>query len=81
MKFKCNGCRRATEFIEVEWKNKPLGFAIYQCKSCGATGVKNKAEEIKSSDASVSRCKNCGAWQFDNVPCYTCLLIGENDNV
>jgi len=77
--FKCNGCKRATEFIEIEWKNKPFGYSIYQCKDCGCTGVKNDAEPMKQTDNTVSRCKSCGSWQFSGMDCHTCLLIGEYD--
>jgi len=80
IRFKCNGCKQNTDFIEIEWKNKPYGFALYQCKVCGCVGVKNKAEKIGQSDGSVSRCTACGSWQFDGVLCQTCMLIGEYDN-
>jgi hypothetical protein len=79
IQFKCNGCKRNTDYIEIEWKNKPKGFAIYQCKDCGCVGVKNEAEPMKQSDNTVSRCNSCGSWQFSGLECHTCLLIGEYD--
>ena len=73
-KFKCNGCDRKTEFIWLSGYDAPDGFRVYQCKDCGCVGAKNLAERI-DKDALVSRCNSCGAWQFDDKPCYTCMLI------
>jgi hypothetical protein len=81
-KFKCNGCARNTEFLWLEKADMPDGFKMYQCMDCGCVGVKNIAEQIdRPKDSKVSRCKGCGAWQFDNLPCHTCLLIGEYDDI
>ena len=79
--FKCNGCKRPTEFIEIEWKDKPVGHSLYQCRDCGCVGIKNDAEQVlkRQSDNAVSRCDSCGAWQFSGLDCHTCLLIGEYD--
>ncbi len=50
---------------------------MYQCMDCGCVDVKNIAEQKDApKDSKVSRCKSCGAWQFDALPCHTCLLIG-----
>jgi hypothetical protein len=58
----------------------PDGFKMYQCMDCGCVGVKNIAEQKDApKDSKVSRCNSCGAWQFDALPCHTCLLIGAYD--
>jgi len=58
----------------------PDGFKMYQCMDCGCVGVKNIAEQKDApKDSKVSRCNSCGGWQFDTLPCHTCLLIGEYD--
>jgi hypothetical protein len=72
--FKCNGCARKTEFIWMEQYDAPLGFKIYQCKSCGCIGTKNLAEVV-DNDTKVSRCDQCGSWQFMGQKCHTCLLL------
>ena len=60
----------------------PDGFKMYQCMDCGCVGVKNIAEQKDApKDSKVSRCNSCGAWQFDQLPCHTCLLIGAYDEV
>jgi hypothetical protein len=54
----------------------PDGFKMYQCMDCGCVGVKNIAEQKDApKDSKVSRCNSCGAWQFDALPCHTCLLL------
>jgi hypothetical protein len=73
-KFKCNGCKRVTEFVWLDQTDSPDGFKVYQCLECCAVGTKNLAEAI-DKDAKVSRCDSCGSWQFDGKPCYTCMLI------
>ena len=73
-KFKCNGCGRKTKFIWLSDYDAPKGFRVYLCTECGCTGTKNLAEKI-DKDAQVSRCNSCGSWQFDDKPCYTCMLI------
>jgi len=80
-KFKCNGCRRSTEFVEIKWRNKPVGYSLYQCLDCGCVGVKNDAKQLlkRQVDNAVSRCNSCGAWQFSGLDCHTCILIGEYD--
>ena len=73
--FKCNGCSRKTEFLWLEQLDTPDGFKAYQCMDCGCVGIKNIAEAI-TVDAEISRCNQCGAWQFKDLPCHTCNLIG-----
>ena len=73
--FKCNGCSRKTEFLWLEQLDTPDGFKAYQCMDCGCVGIKNIAEAI-TVDTEISRCKQCGAWQFKELPCHTCNLIG-----
>jgi hypothetical protein len=81
IQFKCNGCARNTEFIELDSFDLPENIWVYQCKDCGCVGVKNKAEQVNlPKDTKVSRCNSCGAWQFDGVPCHTCMVIAEYDN-
>ena len=78
--FKCNGCKRKTEFLWLEQLDTPEGFKAYQCMDCGCVGVKNIAEQKDApKDSKVSRCNSCGAWQFESLPCHTCLLIGAHD--
>jgi len=74
IKFKCNGCKRPTEFIWLEMEDMPDGYKLYQCSSCCAVGVKNTAEALQK-DSKVSRCNQCGSWQFDGKECHTCLLL------
>ena len=72
--FKCNGCSRKTEFLWLEQLDTPEGFKAYQCMDCGCVGIKNIAEAI-TVDTEISRCKQCGAWQFRELPCHTCALV------
>lgn len=44
-KFKCNGCKRDTEFLWLDQTDMPEGFKLYQCMDCGCVGVKNIAEQ------------------------------------
>jgi hypothetical protein len=44
--FKCNGCKRKTEFLWLEQLDTPEGFKAYQCMECGCVGVKNIAEAL-----------------------------------
>lgn len=74
MKFKCNGCKRPTEFIKLESFDLPDSIGVYQCKDCCAIGVKNEAESIQN-DKKVCRCDQCGAWQFEGKDCNTCVLL------
>ena len=74
--FKCNGCSRKTEFLWLEQLDTPEGFKAYQCMDCGCVGIKNIAEALSIPDATISRCNQCGAWQFKDLPCHTCNLIG-----
>ena len=73
--FKCNGCSRKTEFLWLEQLDTPDGFKAYQCMDCGCVGIKNIAEALSIPDATISRCDQCGAWQFKNLPCHTCALV------
>ena len=75
-KFKCNGCKRNTEFLWLDQLDTPDGFKAYQCMDCGTVGVKNIAEALDVSDGDISRCAKCGSWQFTSVVCHTCQLIG-----
>jgi hypothetical protein len=43
---------------------------------CGAVGTKNIAEATELPDSDISRCDKCGSWQFKEMPCHTCNLIG-----
>ena len=72
--FKCNGCSRKTEFLWLEQLDTPDGFKAYQCMDCGCVGIKNIAEAI-TVDTEISRCKQCGVWQFRDLPCHTCALV------
>jgi Zn finger protein HypA/HybF involved in hydrogenase expression len=73
LKFKCNGCARKTEFIWLDI-DVPKGFGVYQCRDCGAVGTKNLAEQV-DNDSKVSRCNQCGSWQFEGKECHTCLML------
>ena len=74
--FKCNGCSRKTEFLWLEQLDTPDGFKAYQCMDCGCVGIKNIAEALSIPDSTISRCSQCGSWQFKDLPCHTCKLIG-----
>ena len=74
--FKCNGCSRKTEFLWLDQIDTPEGFRAYQCMDCGCVGIKNIAEALSIPDSTIRRCDQCGAWQFKNLPCHTCNLIG-----
>jgi hypothetical protein len=74
--FKCNGCKRATEFLWLDAIDMPDGFKTYQCMDCGCVGVKNVVEALSVPDSDISRCDKCGSWQFKEMPCHTCNLIG-----
>ena len=73
--FKCNGCSRKTEFLWLEQLDTPEGFKAYQCMDCGCVGIKNIAEALSIPDSTISRCTQCGAWQFKDLPCHTCALV------
>ena len=75
--FKCNGCNRKTEFLWLEQLDTPEGFKAYQCMDCGCVGIKNIAEALSIPDATISRCNQCGAWQFKNLQCHTCALVSS----
>jgi DNA-directed RNA polymerase subunit RPC12/RpoP len=75
-KFKCNGCKRDTEFLWLDAIDMPDGFKLYQCMDCGAVGTKNIAEATELPDSDINRCTKCGSWQFKKMPCHTCNLIG-----
>ena len=80
--FKCNGCKRKTEFLWLDQLDMPEGFSAYQCMECGCVGVKNIAEALDVPDSDISRCDKCGSWKFIAVVCHTCQLIGvKNANV
>jgi hypothetical protein len=74
-RFKCNGCKRNTEFLWLDQLDTPEGFKAYQCMDCGCVGIKNIAEALSIPDSSITRCNKCGSWQFLNVECHTCQLI------
>ena len=74
-RFKCNGCKRDTEFLWLDATDMPDGFKLYQCMDCGAVGTKNIAEATDLPDSDISRCDKCGSWQFKEMPCHTCNLI------
>jgi len=74
--FKCNGCKRDTEFLWLEQLETPEGFKAYQCMECGCTGVKNVVEALHIPDSDICRCDKCGSWKFETVVCHTCQLIG-----
>lgn len=73
--FKCNGCKRNTEFLWLERLNTPEGFKVYQCMDCGCVGVKNIAEAVIVTDSDIVRCDKCGSWKFVTVVCHTCALL------
>lgn len=74
--FKCNGCKRNTEFLWLDQLDTPDGFKAYQCMDCGTVGVKNIAEALHIPDSDICRCDKCGSWKFSTVVCHTCQLIG-----
>ena len=76
-RFKCNGCKRETEFLWLERIDTPEGFKTYQCTECGCVGVKNIAEALTIPDSDIIRCDKCGGWKFNTVGCHTCALIKE----
>lgn len=76
VKFKCNGCKRNTEFLWLDQFDTPEGFKAYQCMDCGTVGVKNIAEALTVPDGDIARCDKCGSWKFESVVCHTCQLIG-----
>jgi hypothetical protein len=73
--FKCNGCKRNTEFLWLDQYDTPEGFKAYQCMDCGCVGIKNIAEALSIPDSNICRCDKCGSWQFLGVDCHTCQLI------
>ena len=75
--FKCNGCKRNTEFLWIERVKTPEGFKAYQCMDCGCVGVKNIAEALTINDSDIGRCDKCGSWKFNTVVCHTCVLLKE----
>ena len=75
--FKCNGCKRDTEFLWLEQLEIGEGYKAYQCMSCGAVGVKNIAEALHTPDSDVCRCDKCGSWMFAASDCHTCLLVSS----
>ena len=74
--FRCNGCKRDTEFLWLDQIDTPEGFKAYQCMDCGCVGVKNIAEAIGIPESNILRCTQCGSWQFLGADCHTCALIG-----
>jgi hypothetical protein len=75
-RFKCNGCKRDTEFLWLDKLDTPEGFSAYQCMDCGCVGVKNIVEALHIPDSDICRCDKCGGWKFEAVVCHTCQLIG-----
>jgi hypothetical protein len=75
-RFKCNGCKRDTEFLWLDATEMPDGFKLYQCMDCGCVGVKNVVEALDVPDSDITRCENCGMWKFAAKACHTCELIG-----
>ena len=73
--FKCNGCKRNTEFLWLEELDTPEGFKAYQCMDCGCVGVKNVVEALHVPDDDICRCSKCGSWKYNIVACHTCSLI------
>ena len=73
--FKCNGCKRNTEFLWLDQLDTPEGFKAYQCMDCGCVGVKNVVEALHVPDKDICRCGKCGGWMFAAVACHTCSLI------
>lgn len=78
-RFKCNGCKRETEFLWLNKIDTPEGFRPYQCMDCGCVGVKNIAEATDIPDSDITRCDKCGSWKFNTAVCHTCQLIGASD--
>ena len=78
IKFRCNFCSANTEFTWLSEYSTAEGFRVYQCLKCCAVGTKNMAESLDAVEP-VIRCNKCGAWQFVDVPCHTCSLIGAKD--
>ena len=74
-RFKCNGCKRDTEFLWLDQLDTPEGFKAYQCMDCGCVGVKNVVEALHVPDEDICRCGKCGGWMFAAVACHTCSLI------
>jgi len=75
--FKCNGCKRNTEFLWLEQVDTPEGFKAYQCMDCGCVGIKNIAEAVTIPESDITRCDQCGSWMFVTVACHTCALVKE----
>lgn len=73
--FKCNGCKRNTEFLWLDSDGLPEGFRLYQCTDCGCVGIKNIVEALHIPDSDICRCDKCGGWKFETLACYTCQLI------
>lgn len=73
--FKCNGCKRDTEFLWLDATDMPDGFKLYQCMDCGSVGVKNVVEALDVPDSDIARCEKCGMWKFAAKACHTCELI------
>ena len=73
--FKCNGCKRNTEFLWLDSEDLPEGFRLYQCTSCGCVGIKNIVEALHIPYSDICRCDKCGGWKFITVGCHTCQLI------
>ena len=73
--FKCNGCKRDTEFLWLDQLDTPEGFKAYQCMDGGCVGVKNVVEALHIKDADICRCSKCGSWKYNIVVCHTCSLI------
>ncbi len=74
-RFRCNGCKRDTEFLWLDQLDTPEGFKAYQCMDCGCVGVKNVVESLHVKDADICRCSKCGSWKYNIVVCHTCSLI------
>ena len=74
-RFRCNGCKRDTEFLWLDQLDTPEGFKAYQCMDCGCVGVKNVVEALHVPDKDICRCGKCGGWMFAAVACHTCSLI------
>lgn len=76
VKFRCNFCSANSEFVRLDKYNTAEGFRVYQCLKCCAVGTKNLAEATDTQEP-VVRCNKCGAWQFTDQECHTCMLIKE----
>ena len=74
-RFRCNGCKRDTEFLWLDQLDTPEGFKAYQCMDCGCVGIKNVVEALHVPDEDICRCGKCGGWMFAAVACHTCRLI------